>query len=202
MRHALCLSPFTFHFPLLPNKMRLDLYNNKWFDRGKPVWVESLWLVVQAIFIQSWIPGAKYRVALLRQFGAHIGKGVDIKPGVKVKFPWRLKIGDHSWIGEDVWLDNLAPITIGSHCCISQGVYLCTGSHNWKSVRFDLITEPIEIKNDVWLAAKSMVGPGVTVENGAILTLGSVATKDLKAGWIHQGNPAVPIRKRSADDTD
>ncbi|MFC1488283.1 putative colanic acid biosynthesis acetyltransferase [Thermodesulfobacteriota bacterium] len=176
--------------------MRLDLYDNKWFERGKPAWVESLWLVVQAIFVQSWIPGANHRAALLRQFGAQVGEGVDIKPGVKVKFPWRLKIGDFSWIGEDVWMDNLAPITIGSHCCISQGVYLCTGSHNWKSERFDLITEPIEIQNKVWLAAKSMVGPGVTVGEGAVLALGSVATKDLKAGWIHQGVPAVAIRKR------
>ncbi|MFC1812267.1 WcaF family extracellular polysaccharide biosynthesis acetyltransferase [Thermodesulfobacteriota bacterium] len=179
--------------------MRLDLYDNSWFERGKPAWVESLWLVVQALFVQSWIPGAKHRKALLRQFGAQIGKGVDIKPGARIKFPWRLKIGDYSWIGEDVWIDNLAPITIGDHCCISQGVYLCTGNHNWKSERFDLITEPIEIKDKVWMGARSMVGPGVTVNEGAVLTLGSVATHDLKAGWIHQGVPAGAIRKRSIE---
>jgi len=140
------------------------------------------------------IPSLKCK--LLRQFGAKVGNNVDFKPGVRTTFPWRLEIGDYSWIGEGVWIDNLAPVTIGSHCCISQGAYLCTGSHNWSSKGFDLILKPIVIMDDAWLAAKSIVGPGVTVGEGAVLALGSVATGDLKAGWIYQGNPASPLRER------
>ena len=135
--------------------MRLDLFNNTNFSRGRPVWVEALWLFVQALFINSWIPGSVHRKLLLRLFGAKIGKGTFFKPGVKVKFPWRLEIGEHTWIGEDVWIDNLAKVTIGSHCCISQGVYLCTGSHDWSKKRFGLIIEPITVVDKAWLCAKA-----------------------------------------------
>jgi len=135
---------------------------------------------------------------LLRRFGAVVGKEVNIKPNVKITFPWRLEIGDHSWVGEGVWIDNLVPVTIGAHCCLSQGVYVCTGSHDWSSTSFDLVLKPVLIMDGVWLAAKSIVGPGVTVGEGAVLALGSVATQDLRAGWIHQGNPASQLRERSS----
>jgi putative colanic acid biosynthesis acetyltransferase WcaF len=132
----------------------------------------------------------------LRLFGARIGKGVTVKPRVRVKFPWRLHVGDHSWIGEDVWLDNLAEIRIGDHCCISQSVYLCTGSHDWQRASFDLIVKPIVLEDEVWLAARSVVGPGVTIGRGAVLGLGSVATRNLLPCHIHQGVPAIPIKRR------
>ena len=88
--------------------MRLDLYTTEGFQRGRPAWLEAIWLLVQPLLISSPLPGSRLRVLLLRLFGARIGRGVTIKPGVMVKFPWRLEIGDHSWIGEHVWLDNLA----------------------------------------------------------------------------------------------
>jgi putative colanic acid biosynthesis acetyltransferase WcaF len=113
-----------------------------------------------------------------------------------VKFPWRLRVGDFSWIGEDVWIDNLAEIEIADHCCISQGAYLCTGSHDWSSMTFDLIVRPIEIQRDAWIAAKAAVGPGVVVREGAVLTLGGVANHDLEAWTIYSGTPAVPVRLR------
>lgn len=175
----------------------LGQYDSQEFDRGRPRWVEALWLMVQALFIRSWIPGAWHRRWLLRIFGARIGVGVHIKPGVRVKFPWRLMIGDHTWIGEDVWIDNLAPVEIGASCCISQGVYLCTGSHNWTSHTFDLIVEPIYIRDGAWVAAKAIVAPGVKVEEGAVLGLGSVATRDLEPWVVYVGCPAKKHRKRS-----
>src|SRR5882672_9870749 len=115
--------------------VRLDLYKAKDFDRGRSRWVEATWLLAQSILLASPLWGTRLRVIVLQLFGARIGRGVTIKPGVRVKFPWRLKIGNHCWIGEDVWLDNLAEILIGDHCCLSQGAYLCTGSHDWSSVR-------------------------------------------------------------------
>ena len=108
--------------------------------------------------------------------------------------PWRLEVGDHTWIGEGVWIDNLAEVRIGAHCCLSQGVYLCTGSHDWSKSTFDLITMPISIHDGAWICAQATIGPGVTVFEGAILGLGSVATSNLDAWGVYQGVPAM-LRK-------
>jgi putative colanic acid biosynthesis acetyltransferase WcaF len=155
-----------------------------------------MWLLVQWLFISSWIPGAAHRRWLLRAFGADIGERVNIKPGVRVKFPWRLSIGKHSWIGEDVWIDNLAQVTIGRDCCISQGSYFCTGNHDWSQPTFDLIVRPIRVETGAWVAAHSIVGPGVVIGEGAVLGLASVATKNLRPWTVYQGAPAVPVRAR------
>ncbi len=176
--------------------MKLDCYNNTHFKRGRPFWVEVAWLLVQSLFVSSWIPGSRHRVMLLRLFGARIGKRVNIKPHIRVKFPWRLEISDNTWIGESCWIDNLSSVKIGSNCCISQGVYLCTGSHDWSKETFDLLTKPINIGDGVWLAAKSIVSPGVNIHPGSVLTLGSVATRDLEAKTVNQGNPAIEVNKR------
>jgi putative colanic acid biosynthesis acetyltransferase WcaF len=180
----------------VPAGVRLDLYSAEGFDRGRSAWVEALWLLVQRVFLTSPLWGMQLRILVLRLFGARIGRGVTIKPGVRVKFPWRLQVGNHCWIGECVWLDNLAEIRIGNHCCLSQGAYLCTGSHDWRRVRFDLVVKPIALEDEVWLAARSVVGPGVTARRGAVLSLGSVATRDLLPWHIHQGVPARPAKPR------
>lgn len=146
--------------------------------------------------MSSWVPGSAHRRLLLKAFGAKIGTGVIIKPKVRIKFPWRLEIGDHSWIGEDAWIDNLALVKIGSNACISQGAYLCTGSHDWSSPTFDLIVKPITIADGAWVAAKSTVGPGVTVGEGAVLGLGSTTSKDLDPWSIYSGAPAEFLKKR------
>jgi putative colanic acid biosynthesis acetyltransferase WcaF len=177
--------------------MRLDLFENPDFDRGRPKWVELLWLVVSAIVVESWLPLTTLKAGALRLFGATIGRGVVIKPHVRIKFPWKLEIGDYSWIGEDVWIDNLATVKIGSHSCLSQGVYLCTGSHNWSKQTFDLITRPITIDDQVWLCAKSSIGPGVHVRQGAVLTMGGIAMADLETWSIYSGIPARVVRKRT-----
>jgi putative colanic acid biosynthesis acetyltransferase WcaF len=166
------------------------------FSRGRPAVIEALWLVVQWLFVTSWLPGSAHRRLLLRLFGARIGKGVVIKQGVRVKFPWRLSVGDHTWIGEDVWVDNLALVTIGADCCLSQGVYLCTGSHDWSRSSFDLITRPIVIDDGAWIAARAIVGPGVVVGLGAVLGLGSTASRDLAPWQVYLGVPARPVAER------
>jgi putative colanic acid biosynthesis acetyltransferase WcaF len=178
--------------------MRLDLYRPGQLDRGRAFWAEMLWLVAQLLVLTSPISCNALRRFVLTLFGARIGHKVTIKPGVRVKFPWRLEIGNNCWIGEGVWLDNLANIKIGDHCCISQGAYLCTGSHNWRSIEFELIVKPIILEDGVWLAARTAVGPGVTAGQGAVLSLGSVATQDLAPNQIHQGVPALPIKARQA----
>jgi len=143
-----------------------------------------------------WLPVSGFKVFLLRLFGAKIGEGVRIKPGVLIKFPWRLSMGDYVWLGENLWIDNLAQVTIESHVCLSQGVYLCTGNHSWTDPNFKLITEPITIEEGSWIAARSVIGPGVTVKKGAVLGLGSVTGKSLDAMTIYGGNLAQTIKKR------
>jgi putative colanic acid biosynthesis acetyltransferase WcaF len=176
--------------------VRLDLYRTDGFERGRPFWLELIWQLAQMLLLTSPLSCNLVRCRVLRLFGAKIGTGVTIKAGVRVKFPWRLQVGDHCWIGEDAWLDNLAEIRIGNHCCLSQAVYLCTGSHDWRKIGFDLIVKPIVLEDEVWLAARSVVGPGVSVGRGAVLGLGGVATRNLVPRHIHQGVPAIPIKPR------
>lgn len=176
---------------------KLNTFQNKNFHRGASKPKELLWMLCSALFFQhslAILNGLKVR--LLSAFGAKVGKGVLIKPGVHIKFPWKLSIGNHVWIGEKAWIDNLAPVTIADHVCISQEAYLLTGNHNYKKATFDLMTQPIVLEAGSWIGARSVVCPGVTVGAGAILTVGSVATKDLEANGIYQGNPAVKIRAR------
>jgi len=176
--------------------MRLDRYRASGFERGRAKWVELCWLVLQALFVRSWLPGSSMRIFLLRLFGANIGKGVVVKPGLRVKFPWRLTVGDHCWLGEDVWIDNLDAVVIEDHCCISQGVYVCTGSHDWSVDTFDLITRPVKLCEGAWLGAFSRIAPGTVVGAGAVLTMGSTGQGNMDEYMIYQGVPAKAIRKR------
>lgn len=134
-------------------------------------------------------------VFLLRAFGAKIGKDVRIKPGIQIKYPWKLEIGDYSWLA-DCYIENLDWVKIGNHCCISQQAMLMTGNHNYKKTSFDLITSSIILEDGAWIGARASVCPGVTLYSHSILSMGSVATGDLTAYSIYQGNPAVKIRDR------
>ena len=143
----------------------------------KTFWIVAIWYFINYLLIKSYIPGSSWRITLLRMFGSSLGKGIVIKPGVRVKFPWKLKIGDFSWIGEDVWIDNIDFVEIGSNCCISQGTYFCTGNHNFASEAFDLISEPIIIKDKSWVGAKCIIGPGVIIKEKSFYKLGDIIKK-------------------------
>lgn len=178
--------------------MRLDKYSLKGYTPRRSKAIQVLWHVLHVLLFSSrLIPGSAWRRALLKLFGASVGRGVVIKPGARIKYPWRLIIGDHCWIGESSWIDNVADVTIGNHVCISQGVYICGGSHDYRSPTFDLLTKPITVNDHVWLAAYSVVGPGTIVAEGAVLSLYSVASGNLDPWTIYRGNPAVPVRTRS-----
>jgi putative colanic acid biosynthesis acetyltransferase WcaF len=105
-------------------------------------------------------------------------------------------MGNHVWIGENSWIDNLAKVEIGDHACVSQGAMLCTGNHNYLSPGFELIAKPIVLENAVWIGAKAVVCPGVTAFSHAMLTVGSVATSNMEPYSVYQGNPAQLKRKR------
>ena len=176
--------------------IRLDQYTIGTYKHGSLA-KRSLWLVTSLLFFQTNVPwpSALKRI-LLRCFGAKVGLGVVIKPNTRIKYPWRLRVGDHTWIGECVWIDNLDYVTIGSHCCISQGAYLLTGNHDYTKGTFDLITKPITLQDGVWIGAKAIVGPGVTCQSHSVLAAGSNTFTNLKAMGIYQGNPAKWKRQR------
>lgn len=132
----------------------------------------------------------------LRVFGAQLGRGLVIKPSVRIKYPWKLKVGEHCWIGEEVWIDNLDLVTLGDHVCLSQGALLLCGNHNYKSPDFDLIVAPIVLEHGSWIGAKAIVGPGVRVCSHAVISMGSVAASSLEAYGIYRGNPAIKVKER------
>jgi putative colanic acid biosynthesis acetyltransferase WcaF len=133
---------------------------------------------------------------LLRMFGAKVGKGLVIKTKVRIKNPWRLIIGDHCWIGESVWIDNLENVEIGSHVSLSQGAMLLTGNHDFTASDFPYRLGKIRLEDGVWIGAKAVVCPGVICRSHAILTVSSVASQNLDAWSIYRGNPAAFVKQR------
>jgi putative colanic acid biosynthesis acetyltransferase WcaF len=176
---------------------KLSTYNNHPFNPGGSPLKRILWFYMNAVFLKtSLLPINSFKVFLLKLFGAKVGKGVTIKPGVNVKYPWHLNIGDDTWIGENVWVDCLVPVTIGNNVCVSQGALLLTGNHDYKKASFDLITKEIILEDGVWIGAYAIVNPGVVAASHSVLAAGSVANKNLDAYSIYQGNPAIKIRSR------
>jgi putative colanic acid biosynthesis acetyltransferase WcaF len=174
-------------------------YQADGYRPGRSGLICALWYFLSLIVFESgWFPVYRLKRWLLRLFGASVGLGVVIKPHVRIKYPWHLSIGDHSWIGEEAWIDNLAPVRIENDVCISQGVYLCTGSHDHRRLTFDLIVRPIVIEVEAWVATRAVVLQGVTVGSGAVVAAGSVAAKDVPSGKIVGGCPARVIGERES----
>ena len=181
------------------NLLKTQLHKN--FDTGNfkvgaPILKQVLWYFTDVIFFKSRLmPVSSVLVTFLRLFGSRIGKEVRIKPGIHIKYPWKLEIGDYSWLA-DCYIDNLDHVKIGKNCCISQQAVLITGNHNYSRTNFDLMTGLIVLEDGSWIGAAAIVGPGVTLHNHAVLTMGSVANKNLLPYSIYQGNPAVKVKDR------
>jgi len=180
------------------NEVRLREYDNSWYHPGKSKLWQLAWFFLGSPILRSAIlPFSSIRVRLLRLFGAQIGSGVVIKPGVSIKYPWHLKVGNDTWIGERCWIDNLTTVRIGSDVCVSQGAYLCTGNHNWSDPAFGLAVEPILLNNGSWVGAKAFIAPGIVLGEASVAAAGSVITKNIPPFAIYAGNPAVFARKRT-----
>jgi len=165
--------------------------------RGKNALIVQMWWFVQAVFFNT-SPQFMYgwRRFILRLFGAEIGKNVIIRPSVKITYPWKVKIGDYSWIGDDVTLYSLGEIEIGKNTVISQKSYICTGSHDMYSEKFDIFAKKITIKDGCWVATDVFVAPGVVIENDVVVGARSSVFKTLPKNTVCIGNPAKLIKKR------
>jgi putative colanic acid biosynthesis acetyltransferase WcaF len=172
--------------------VNLGKYDNSDFDRGAPRWKRGLWVVVRCVFFQNPCPwGSAFRSALLRSFGAKIGKGLIIGSNVNISFPWRLVVGDDVWIGDDVGILSLAQVTIESSVCVARRSFLCTGSHDMRREDFKLKVAPILIRTGSWIAIGSLILAGVTIGEGAVVSAGSVVLKDVPPNCLVRGNPAT-----------
>ena len=171
-------------------------FDTKDFKIGASKFKLFCWYFTNIFLFQSGlIPASNVLVFILRLFGAKIGKEVRIKPCIFVRYPWKLEVGDYTWLA-DCYIDNLDWVRIGKNCCISQKAVLITGNHDYKKSSFDLIVKPIILEKGSWVGASAKVCPGITLSEHSILTLGAVATKDLEPYTIYQGNPAVAVKKR------
>lgn len=180
----------------------LSRYTVGAYRPGSGPLTRTLWFFFGLPLLRSpLIPSSAFRAWLLRLFGARVGRGVTLKPGMRVKYPWHLTVGDHCWIGEDAWIDNLVAVALHNHVVVSQGAYLCTGNHDWSSATFDLKTGTIHLEDGSWVGARALVGPNVALGQCAIAAAGSVVTRSIPAYEIHAGNPASFVRRRVIGDS-
>jgi putative colanic acid biosynthesis acetyltransferase WcaF len=162
----------------------------------KELLLRILWSFGQFAFRLSPRPFFGWRRLVLRCFGAKIGAHVNTYASTRVYFPWNLTVGDWSAIGEDAFIYNLGPVTLGEKVTISHRAQLCAGTHDYTRADLPLLKPPIVIKDQAWICADAFVGPGVTVGEGAIVGARAVAMKDVPAWAIVAGNPAKSVKLR------
>jgi acetyltransferase-like isoleucine patch superfamily enzyme len=157
---------------------KLNEYQNPEYNPGRGIVVRLLWYFVSLwIFESSWFLSGGLKRRLLRLFGAKIGFGLVIHPNVRIKYPWRLSIANDCWIGREVWIDNIDDVVLESDVCISQGAYLCTGSHDHRSATFELQTAPITIKHGAWICCRAVVLGGSTVQRLSVVAANQVYSR-------------------------
>ena len=179
---------------------RLDLFKLPAGFRGRNALFVQFWWIVQSLLVKP-LPQACYplRRIILRAFGARIGKKVLIRPGVEITFPWKVSIGDYSWIGDDVTLYSLGPITIGRHTVISQHSYVCAADHDYALESFPIRQRPVHVGNEVWVASHCWIGPDVTLGDGAVIGARSTVTRDMPPGMVCVGSPCKAVRARKTE---
>lgn len=180
----------------------LSRFDNGDFPRGAPRWKELAWWWARSLFFAGSFPlPSGLKVRILRSFGAKVGKGVVIRSRVDVSFPWRLSLGDHVWVGDEVKILSLAEVEVGSHVCLSQRAFLCTGSHDFGSSGFDLKTAPIRIGSGCWIGAQAFVGPGVVFGPESRCLAGAVVVRPVPRGCTVGGVPAKILRDSAGRDS-
>jgi putative colanic acid biosynthesis acetyltransferase WcaF len=159
--------------------------------------VRMLWGIAYTLLFRiSPRPLHAWRSFLLRCFGARIGAACHIYPGARIWAPWNLVCGDVVAVADEAVIYNPARVVLGSHSTVSQQAYLCGATHDYDDPRFPLVAAPIEVGDYAWICARATVQPGVRVAEGAVLGLGSVATRDLEPWSVYVGVPARKIKER------
>ena len=183
---------------LYKSKVDLSEFDNKiGLDRGASKGVEILWYLIKTFFFLTAIPyPSKFKVWILRCFGAKIGRGVVIKPRINIHFPWKLKIGNNVWIGEEVFLLNFESLIIGNNVCISQRAFLCGGNHDYHITSMPYRNGTITLEDGCWVGAGCFIGPNVVIGIDTVISAASVVTKSLLENGIYRGNPIQFVKNR------
>jgi len=165
--------------------------------RGRSDLTVLLWQTVQqTLFAWSPQPAYGWRRWLLRLFGAEVSRGVLVRPTVRVTYPWKVKLGDHCWIGDNAELYSLGPITIGQHAVVSQRSYVCAATHYYNDISFPLVAKAVVVEREAWVAADCFIAPGITIGAGAIVGARSTVLKDVLPSTIMAGSPLKQIGNR------
>lgn len=164
----------------LPNRMRRVAWSLSW------------------LLLARWTPpqARLWRLALLRAFGAKVSWKANVYASVKVWAPWNLQMAALAALAPRVEVYNIAPVSVGEKAIVSQGAYLCTGTHDHRDPNFPLYARPIAIGRRAWVCAEAFIGPGVTVNEGAVLAARAVTFKPLAPWTVYQGNPAQAVNTR------
>ncbi|MBX3353444.1 MAG: WcaF family extracellular polysaccharide biosynthesis acetyltransferase [Phycisphaeraceae bacterium] len=188
VRHQLTPDPGTHLGQMTPE-------SSPWTTREKLA--RAVWMVAgKPVFRLSFHNWYGFRAALLRLFGARIGRDVRIRPSAHIEIPWHVTIGDDVTIGDHAILYSLGHITIGARTIVSQYAHLCAGTHDYTDRRFPLLRLPIEVGEDAWICADTFVGPNVKIGKLTVLGARSSTYKSLEAGWVYSGNPAKALKQR------
>lgn len=172
---------------MVPPTRNLSMFSGRGYDIGRSIAWRVAWFATQHVIFKSWWCPMRARPGILRAFGAEVGAGVRIRTGVRVHWPWKLTVGDHTWIGEGAWLLNLEPITLGSNVCVSQEALLCAGSHDRRSPTFEFDNGPIRVADGAWIAARAVVLRGVSIGEMAVVGAAAVVAADVAAGEVVRG---------------
>lgn len=180
------------------SKVRLDHFESSiGLDRGVSKMKEILWYLTKLVFFLSALPyPSAFKVWILRHFGAKVGKGVVIKPRVNIHFPWKLKIGDNVWIGEEAFLLNFELFILGANVCISQRAFLCGGNHDYNNPAMPYRNGAIILEDGCWVGAGCFIGPNVVIGSDTVISAASVVTKSLPENGIYRGNPIQFVKNR------
>ena len=184
------------------SRTRLDTFDaTVGLDRGRSKIVEIIWYLFKMAFILNAFPWPQsIKHFILKAFGAQIANGVVIKPRVNIHFPWKLKIEEYAWVGEECFILNFEPVHIGAHACVSQRTFLCGGNHDFRSPGFEYRNAPITIGAGAWVGAQTFVGPGVEIGDNTVVAAGSIVTKSLPPNKICLGNPCTANSTRWKDE--
>lgn len=167
------------------------------FVRGAGPIKFFLWYLIKiSIFLTAFPFPSRFKVWILRKFGAQVGRGVVLKPRINVHFPWKLDVGDDVWIGEEVCILNFEKIAIGNNVCISQRVFLCAGNHDFKDPTMPYRNGPITLQDGCWIGACSFVSPGTSIGFDTVVSACSVVSGELRPNGVYRGNPLLRIKER------
>lgn len=165
----------------------------------RPLRVVLAWAVVERLLVTNALQlSSGVRVWALRKFGARIGQGVVTRPGLKVRFPWKLTVGDRCWIGEDVWLHNQDQLVVGSDVVISQDSFITTGTHAYRR-DMALLTRPVHIDDGAWVTSRCMVLGGSHVGRSALILPHTVVKGEVPPNAVYGSPEAGVVGERFRD---